>query len=141
MAQEKILNLLDITRAGTEVPLSEIGRIPAPLVYARAGGESPFALAAPVFLNRAEFASALKPGPARRGEDLICAVRDCFLLGPFGAVVLPTGQMLRQSVVNLESDTLQYSLAQFTGQFPGTHVPWTTAEDTVFAVNSYATNN
>ena len=64
-----------------------------------------------------------------------------FLLGPFGAVVLPTGQMLRQSVVNLEGDTLQYSLAQFTGQFPGAHIPWTTAEQTVFAVNSYATNN
>lgn len=63
------------------------------------------------------------------------------MLGPFGAVVLPTGQMLRQSVINLESDALQYSLAQFTGQFPGVHIPWTTAEQTVFAVNSYATNN
>ena len=141
MAGEKFLNVLDITRVGTEVPLGEIGRGSVPLTYARAGGESAFVLDAPVFLNRAAFAPVFKSGPSRRGEDLICAVQDCFMLGPFGAVVLPTGQMLRQSVINLESDALQYSLAQFTGQFPGVHIPWTTAEQTVFAVNSYATNN
>jgi hypothetical protein len=71
----------------------------------------------------------------------MCAVQDCFLLGPFGAVVLPNGMLVRQSVINLEADTLQYSLAQFTGQFPGHYIPWTAAPGPVFAVNSYATNN
>ena len=136
---EKILNLLDITRAGAEVPLAEVGRDPAPLVFARIAGESRGTAAPPVFLSRAEFAAVF--AAARIADDMICAARDCFLLGPFGAVVLPSGQMLRQSLINLDGDALQYSLAQFTGQFPGAHIPWTTAEQTVFAVNSYATNN
>ncbi|MBX7201186.1 MAG: glycosyltransferase family 61 protein [Rhodospirillaceae bacterium] len=138
---DKFLNVLDITRAGAEVALEAIGRGSEPLVFARVPGESPLQLRAPFFLNRAEFASAFPAGLARRGEDLICAVQDCFLLGPFGAVVLPAGQLLRQSVINLEGDALQYSLAQFTGQYPGTHIPWSSAEAPVFAANSYATNN
>ncbi len=141
MSLDKFLNVLDITRAGAEVALADVGRGAGPLVFAKASGESPFALAAPLFLNRAEFASVFPAGAVRRGGDLICAVQDCFLLGPFGAVVLPTGQLLRQSVINLDGDALQYSLAQFTGQYPGTHIPWTSAEAPVFAVNSYATNN
>ena len=138
MPREKILNLLDITRAGAEVALAEIGRDPAPLVFARALGESR-AIAPPVHLSRSDFAPVF--AAARSEGDMVCAARDCFLLGPFGAVVLPTGQMLRQSLINLDGAALQYSLDQFTGQFPGAYIPWTTAEQTVFAVNSYATNN
>ncbi len=138
---EKTLNVIDITRAGVEVGLTDLGRGGDPLAYARVPGESPLILAAPVFLNRTEFAAVFPSGAARRSEDVICAVQDCFLLGPFGAVVLPTGQLLRQSVINLDGDALQYSLAQFTGQYPGAHIPWSSAEAPVFAVNSYATNN
>ena len=65
----------------------------------------------PVFDESGRF----REGPAARPRDMLCAVRDCFLLGPFGAVVLPNGMLIRQSVINLEGDTLQYSLAQFTG--------------------------
>jgi capsular polysaccharide biosynthesis protein len=137
MAGEKTLNLLDITRAGREVALADVGRAAGPLVFARIAGESPRAAVQPVFMSRPDFASVFAaPRPA---DNMICAVQDCFLLGPFGAVVLPTGQLLRQSLINL--DGLQYSLAQFTGQFPGAHIPWTTAEAAVFSVNSYATNN
>lgn len=141
MSLDKFLNVLDVTRAGVEVTPAEIGRGAGPLVFAKAPGESPLVLAAPLFLSRPEFASVFRAGLAQRGDDLICAVQDCFLLGPFGAVVLPTGQLLRQSVINLDGDALQYSLAQFAGQYPGTHIPWTNAEAPVFAVNSYATNN
>ena len=141
MSLDKFLNVLDITRAGTEVALGDLTRAAAPLVFAKAPGESPFVLRAPFFLSRAEFAHVFPAGPQRRGEDVICAVRECFLLGPFGAVVLPTGQLLRQSVINLDGEALQYSLAQFTGQYPGAHIPWSSAEQPVFAANSYATNN
>jgi capsular polysaccharide biosynthesis protein len=140
---EKTLNLLDITRAGTEAPLAELGRTAAPLVFARAPDESRGGAMPPIFLNRPDFAPVFASPRSNAGPErnMICAVRDCFLLGPFGAVVLPTGELLRQSLINLDGDGLQYSLAQFTGQFPGAHIPWTTAGDTVFAVSSYATNN
>ncbi len=138
---DKVLNVIDITRVGAEVAPGDLGRGAGPLVYARVSGESPLVLTAPVFLNRAEFAAVFPEGPARRGEDVICAVQDCFLMGPFGAVVLPTGHLLRQSVINLDGDALQYSLAQFAGQYPGAQIPWSSAEQPVFAVNSYATNN
>ena len=140
MAAEKVLNLVDAHARGVQVQLADLGRTADALAYALVNSESPFRIAAPVFLNRTEFSEAFAAAE-RNGAEMICAVRDCFLLGPFGAVVLPTGQLVRQSVINLDGDALQYSLAQFTGQFPGRHIPWTAAEAPVFAVNSYATNN
>jgi capsular polysaccharide biosynthesis protein len=134
MSGEKVLNLLDMATAGEAVSPAGLGQ--SPLTFAEIGG-APFQLRQPVFDNSGRF----REGPAVRGPEMLCAVRDCFLLGPFGAVVLPNGMLIRQSVINLESDTLQYSLAQFTGQFPGTYIPWTAAPAPVFAVNSYATNN
>ena len=134
MSGEKVLNLLDITAAGEATTPAGLGG--GPLTFTEFGGPA-FQLLKPVFDESGRF----REGPAARPRDMLCAVRDCFLLGPFGAVVLPNGMLIRQSVINLEGDTLQYSLAQFTGQFPGRHIPWTAASAPVFAVNSYATNN
>src|SRR5689334_10658499 len=116
MSGEKVLNLLDITAAGEAVATTALGR--SPLTYAELSA-APFLLQKPIFDNSGRF----REGPAARPPQMLCAVCDCFLLGPFGAVVLPNGMLIRQSVINLEGDTLQYSLAQFTGQFPGTHIP------------------
>lgn len=137
MSAEKFLNLLDIAAAGEEVAPGALAR--TALGFAQIGEPTPFILPVPVFANGGQ--GVFRPGPAVRPPPMLCAVRDCFLLGPFGAVVLPNGMLLRQSVINLEGDTLQYSLAQFSGQFPGTHIPWTAAHEPVLAVNSYATNN
>ncbi len=141
MATDKVLNLIDITAAGTEVPLATLGADGAPMTFARARECPPLVLAAPIFLNRSEFAGVFPSGAVQRHDPMVCAVNECFLLGPFGYVVLPTGQLLRQSLVNLDGDSIQYALAQFKGQFPGRHIPWSSAATPVFSVNGYATNN
>ncbi len=141
MSGQKVLNLLDITAAGKEVSLTDLLTADAPLVFARAKDHPPLTLLPPRFLNRAEFASVFPSGPVTRHEPMLCAASDCFLLGPFGHVVLANGQLLRQSVLNLDGASLQYSLEQFKAQFPGDCIPWTAAPQAVFSANGYATNN
>ena len=141
MGADKVLNLIDITIVGQEVPLASLGADGVPMAFARARECPSLAVMAPIFLNRPEFASVFPSGPVQRHDPMVCAINECFLLGPFGYVVLPTGQLLRQSLVNLDGDSIQYALAQFKGQFPGRHIPWSTAGTPVFSVNGYATNN
>ncbi len=140
MSGEKILHLFDMTTSGTEVPVAEVGLHDAPFTYARI--DSPdLNLPAPVFLNRPEFAKVFPAGPVARYPQMICAAENCFLMGPFGFVILPQGQLIRQSAVNIDGASLEFSLGHFKGQLPGTHIPWAAANATIFAANSYSTNN
>jgi len=63
------------------------------------------------------------------------------LLQSIRYVVLPQGLLIRQSAVNLDGASLEYSLGHYKGQLPGTHIPWGAADAPVFAVNSYSSNN
>ena len=141
MAADKTLNLLDITTAGREIALSDVIATDAPLAFARAKDAAPLILQAPHFLNRSNFASVFPEGPAQRAEPMLCVAADCFLMGPFGSVVLPSGQLLRQSLLNLDGGSIQYTLEQFKAQFPGTWIPWSSTPNTVFSANGYSTNN
>ena len=140
MCAEKVLHLFDITAAGREVPLAELGLQQGPFTYARVDSP-PLNLPQPLFLNRPAFAKVFPSGAVARYPQMICAAENCFLMGPFGFVVLPQGLLIRQSAVNLDGASLEYSLGHFKGQLPGTHIPWTTAEDTVLSLNGYSTNN
>jgi len=140
MCAEKVLHLFDITAAGVEVPLADLGRREAPFAYARADGP-PLQLPAPLFLNRPEFAKVFPSGAVPRYPQMLCAVENCFLMGPFGFVVLPQGLLIRQSAVNLDGASLEYTFGHFKGQLPGAHIPWTSANETIFSVNGYSTNN
>jgi capsular polysaccharide biosynthesis protein len=141
MSGEKVLNLIDITAAGKEVPLAALGAEGGPITFARVPDCPPLHLTAPLFLNRPEFAKVFPAGAVQRHEPMVCAVEDCFLLGPFGYVVLPSGMLIRQSVVNFDGNSVQYTLEQFKAQFPGRNIPWGAASAPVFAAHSYSTNN
>lgn len=141
MTADKVLNLVDITTAGREIALADVMTTDAPLAFARAKEEAPLVLPPLQFLNRAEFASVFPQGPAQRAEPMLCFASDCFLMGPFGSVVLPSGQMLRQSLLNLDGGSIQYTLEQFKTQFPGHLIPWSFTPHIVFSANGYSTNN
>jgi len=140
MAADKVLNLLDLTTAGREVDLNEIAKTDAPLAFAYAK-DPPLHLTRPAFLNRVEFATVFPEGDITRAAPMLCVAHDCFLMGPFGHVVLPSGQLIRQSVLNLDGGAIQYTLDQFKGQFPGAKIPWSSTPNTVFAANGYGSNN
>lgn len=140
MCAEKVLHLYDIAAAGKEVPLAEIGLHEGPFTFARADGP-PLDLPKPMVLNRPEFAKVFPSGKIARYPQMICAAENCFLMGPFGFVVLPQGLLIRQSAVNLDGASLEYALDHFKGQLPGTHIPWAAADEVVFAANGYSTNN
>jgi hypothetical protein len=141
MCAEKVLHLFDITAAGREVPLAELGLHEAPFSYAVAPDSPPLHLATPVFLNRPQFAKVFPAGAVARYPQMLCAAEGCFLMGPFGYVVLPQGLLIRQSAVNLDGASLEYSLGHYKGQLPGTHIPWNSAETPVFSANGYSSNN
>ena len=141
MAADKTLNLLDITTAGREIALNEVISTTAPLAFARAKEVAQLTLPALRFLNRSEFAPVFPQGPAPRSEPMLCVASECFLMGPFGSIVLPSGQLLRQSLLNLDGGSIQYTLEQFKAQFPGTWIPWSSTPNVVFSANGYATNN
>ncbi len=140
MCAEKVLHIFDITAGGREVPLAEIGTHDSPFTYARVDSP-PLDLPTPLLLNRPQFAKVFPGGKVARYPQMICAAENCFLMGPFGFVVLPHGLLIRQSAVNLDGASLEYSLGHFKGQLPGSHIPWASADDTVFAANSYSSNN
>lgn len=141
MCAEKVLHLFDMTARGTEVPLAKLGLHDIPFSYALAPDAPPLSLPTPVFLNRPAFAKVFPGGAVARYPQMICAAAQCFLMGPFGYVVLPQGLLIRQSAVNLDGASLEYSLGHYKGQLPGTHIPWGAADAPVFAVNSYSSNN
>jgi len=140
MCAEKVLHLFDITSGGKEVPLQDIGMADVPFAYARLESP-PLQLPEPLLLNRPQFAKVFPGGSIARYPQMICAVQNCFLMGPFGYVVLPNGLLIRQSAVNLDGASLEYTLGHFKGQLPGNHIPWASADSAVLAVNSYSTNN
>src|SRR4051812_39006323 len=100
MSSEKILHLFDITAAGKEVPLAEIGVHEAPFTFARVAAPA-LALPLPLLLTRPDFAKVFPAGNVERYPQIICAAENCFLMGPFGYVVLPHGLLIRQSAVKL----------------------------------------
>jgi capsular polysaccharide biosynthesis protein len=140
MCAEKVLHLFDITATGREVPLAEIANSSEPFAFARLDSP-PLMLPAPLFLNRPEFAKVFPAGAVARYPQMICSAESCFLMGPFGFVVLPQGLLIRQSAVNLDGASLEYAYGHFKGQLPGTHIPWASVDAAVFSVNSYSSNN
>jgi capsular polysaccharide biosynthesis protein len=141
MCAEKVLHLFDITATGKQVPLAELGLHDAPFTYAVAQDAPLLDLPTPVFLNRPAFAKVFPGGAVARYPHMLCAAEQCFLMGPFGYVVLPQGLLIRQSAVNLDGASVEYSLGHYKGQLPGTHIPWAAADAPVFSVNSYSSNN
>ena len=141
MCAEKVLHLFDITATGKQVPLHELGLHDMAFSYAVAGDAPPLNLPTPVFLNRPAFSKVFPGGAIARYPQMICAAENCFLMGPFGYVVLPHGLLIRQSAVNLDGASLEYSLGHYKGQLPGAHIPWGSADAPVFAANGYSTNN
>jgi capsular polysaccharide biosynthesis protein len=140
MCAEKVLHLFDITATGAKVPLAELG-LHDDFTYAVAHDAPPLQLPTPLFLNRPAFAKVFPGGAVARYPQMLCAAENCFLMGPFGYVVLPQGLLIRQSAVNLDGASLEYTLGHYKGQLPGTHIPWAAAEGPVFAANGYSTNN
>lgn len=140
MCAEKVLHLFDITATGREVPLAEIASSSEPFAFARLESP-PLRLPAPLFLNRPEFAKVFPAGAVARYPQMICSAESCFLMGPFGFVVLPQGLLIRQSAVNLDGASLEYAYGHFKGQLPGAHIPWASVDAPVFSVNSYSSNN
>ncbi len=141
MSGEKILHLLDLESSGRQVPIADLGVGEDQFTYALADDFPPLKLTAPIFLNRSEFAKVFPAGPVQRHVPMVCAVRDCFLMGPFGFVLTIDGRLVRQSAVNLDGASLEYAFGHFKGQLPGSHIPWTSFDGTVLSVNSYSTNN
>lgn len=141
MCAEKVLHLFDITATGRQVPLAELGQHDTPFSYAVAADAPPLNLSLPVFLNRPAFAKTFPGGAVMRYPQMLCVAENCFLLGPFGYVVLPHGLLIRQSAVNLDGASLEYSLGHYKGQLPGSHIPWASADGPVFSANGYSTNN
>jgi capsular polysaccharide biosynthesis protein len=140
MCAEKVLHLFDMTATGKKVPLAELG-LHDDFTYAVAEDAPPLQLPTPAFLNRPAFAKVFPGGAIHRYPQMLCSAENCFLMGPFGYVVLPQGQLIRQSAVNLDGASLEYTLGHYKGQLPGTHIPWAAAQAPVFSVNGYSTNN
>ncbi len=141
MSGEKILHLFDMETSGKKIPLSELGFSGDQFAYAVAEDSPPLTLTAPVFLNRPEFAKMFPAGQVHRHSPMVCAVQNCFLMGPFGYVVLPTGRLIRESAVKLDGASLEYSFGHFQKQLPGKHIPWAQAGGPVFSANGFSTNN
>jgi capsular polysaccharide biosynthesis protein len=136
------LRTIDIAAIGQRVPLAMLGSADGPAIaYAIAEDIPPLRLPAPVFLNRTESSEVFPEGVVSRHATVACAVRNCFLFGPFGLVVLPDGTLIRQSALQVTPGALAFTFAQFKGQFPGTHVMWAAADETVVSYNGYSTNN
>jgi capsular polysaccharide biosynthesis protein len=78
---------------------------------------------------------------ARHGGEMLCAVRNAFLFGPYGFVVLPDGTLIQESVLKVDAARLNQNFDQFKAMFPGETVMWSHAEKPVLALNGYSTNN
>jgi hypothetical protein len=134
--------MIDIGAIGARVPLAELGASGGPAIsYSVADDLPALHLTAPVFLNRPAFAAVFPAGEVKRHATRACSVRNCFMFGPFGFIVLPDGTVIRQSLLQTDSSSLSFSFQQFKGQFPGDHIMWAMAEETVLSFNSYSTNN
>jgi len=112
-----------------------------PISYAIAEDLPPLVLTAPFFLNRPEFARIFPDGPVTRHAAMACSVRNCFMFSPFGLVVVPDGSLIRQSALQTDPGSLSFTYEQFKGQFPGDHIMWAAADETVLSFNGYSTNN
>jgi len=122
--------------------LAELGAPGGPNIsYAVAENLQPLSLTAPIFLNREEFADVFPAGDVVRHGALACSVRNCFMFSPFGLIVLPDGTIIRQSVLQTDSSSMSFTIAQFQGQFPGGHVMWAAATESLLSFNCYSTNN
>ncbi|TAL01267.1 MAG: glycosyltransferase family 61 protein [Rhodospirillaceae bacterium] len=136
------VRLIEIGALGPRVSLAELGAAGGPAIsYAVAEDLAPLPLTVPVFLNRADYASVFPDGPVARHGTIACSVRNCFMFSPFGFIVLADGTVIRQSVLQTDSGSMSFSFAQFKGQYPGGHVMWAAAEETVLSFNCYSTNN
>jgi capsular polysaccharide biosynthesis protein len=141
MSDEKIIHVFDIETSGKKISMANLGSTDDQFSYAVEENAPQFELTGPIFLNRPEFAGVFPAGFVRRHTPMVCAVQNCFLMGPFGYVVLPTGMLIRQSAANLDAASLEYSFGHFQRQLPGKHIPWDQAGRPVFSVNGFSTNN
>jgi|GEM_PF-1632861 len=78
---------------------------------------------------------------AKHGGEMLCGVRNAFLFGPYGFVVLPDGTLIKESLLRVDAVRLNQNFEQFKAMFPGETVMWSHAEKPVLALNGYSTNN
>jgi hypothetical protein len=136
------VRLIDIAALGPRVAMSELGAAGGPQIsHAIAEDLPPLSLTVPIFLNRSQYASVFPSGPVARHGKMVCSARNCFMFSPFGFIVLPDGTLIRQSVLQTDPGSLGFSFDQFKGQYPGTHIMWQTANETLLSFNGYSTNN
>lgn len=136
------VRLVEIGAIGVRVPMAELGALDGPPIsFAVAEDIPPLALRAPVYLSDPSFAGVFPEGAVQRHGKVACSIRNGFMFSPFGAIVLPDGSVVRESMLHTDAAALSFTYAQFKGQFPGHHVMWATAEGTVLSLNTYSTNN
>jgi hypothetical protein len=122
--------------------MAELGAPGGPAIsHAVADDFPPLRLTAPFFLNRAQFAGVFPSGPVSRHGTIACSVRNCFMFSPFGLIILPDGTLIRQSALQTDPGSLTFTYDQFKGQFPGDHIMWAAAAETLLSFNGYSTNN
>ena len=136
------VRIVEIGVVGTRVAASQLGRPDGPAIqYAVLDDLPALELPTPLYLNRPAAADKFPAGPVNRHSRTMCSVRNGFMFSPFGLIVLPDGTLVRESALNIDAGALSFTYGQFKGQFPGTHIMWATAPDTVLSLNSYSTNN
>src|SRR3954468_9817269 len=139
--QQKTIAIADLTSVGERVALSALASAEAPGgAYAVLDDIPRPPMPAPIFLSRPDAARALPVG-ATFAPPMLCTLQGCFLVGPFGQVVLPSGALVRQSIINFEPFVLAACAEAFKEQLPGRHVMWAPAREPVLSVNGYSCNN
>jgi Glycosyltransferase 61 len=137
-----VIKVVSITEIGQLCASDVLGTAGTPgISYTRRAATMPFAPLPPVSLNRPEFLKTLAPNMPRPDADMLCAVRNAFLFGPYGFVVLPDGTLIKESMLHVDAVRLGQNFDQFKALFPGDHVMWSHAAQPVLALNGYSTNN
>ncbi len=136
------LRIIEIGAIGTRVTLEQLGAPGGPPIsFAISDHVSPLDLPQPVFLSDEKFAKVFPSGPVTRHSKMACSVQNGFMFSPFGAIVLPDGSIVRESLLHTDASAMSFMYAQFKGQFPGHHILWNTADAPLLSLNTYSTNN
>ena len=136
------MRIVEIGAIGTRVPLESLGAADGPAIsFATSDHIPPLKLPPPVFLSDESFAKTFPAGPVTRHGKIACSVRNGFMFSPFGAIVLPDGSIVRESLLHTDASAMSFTYAQFKGQFPGRHVLWTSVDAPLLSLNTYSTNN
>jgi hypothetical protein len=136
------VKVLSTQQIGQAVGPDEIGNALSPSVTFAFRDPSPaFAPPAPIYLSRPEFESVFRPGITRTEANTLCCVRNAFLFGPAGFVVLVDGTLIRESLLSADEMSIIQNLRDFLTNFPGSQFPWARAESPIFALSGYSPHN